>query len=100
MLDMTILNMTMLNMTEDAAHLTRTLAHRGSRPGRGGLRIILNPDTDSLSMGLAAAPEDADAVIARDGALLFVSVPAAERLQGRTLCAEITSTRSTFFLDP
>jgi Fe-S cluster assembly iron-binding protein IscA len=87
-------------MTEDAAHLARTLVHRGSLPERGGLRIILNPVTHSLSMGLAAAPERADAVIARDGAVLFVSAPAAERMQGRTLCAEITPTRSTFFLDP
>jgi hypothetical protein len=49
-------------------------------------------------MGLASAPKRNDAVIARDGALLFLSGPAAERLEGRTLCAEITSTRSVFFL--
>jgi hypothetical protein len=51
-------------------------------------------------MGLAVAPESADAVIARDGALLFLSPLAAERVQERTLCAEITPERSAFFLSP
>ena len=66
----------------------------------GGLRIAVNQVTRSLSMGLAAAPEDADAVIAREGVRLFLSAPAAERVRDRTLCAEITPTRSRFFLDP
>lgn len=88
----------MLMVTADAAQLARTLTDNGSTRRRGGLRIVLNPDTNSLSMGLASAPKRNDAVIARDGALLFLSGPAAERLEGRTLCAEISSTRSVFFL--
>lgn len=89
----------MLTMTQDAADLVRALAQRDSLPAGGGLRIVLNPTTHSLSMGWAAAPEHADAVIARDGALLFLSRPAERRTHGRTLCAEITSARSTFYLD-
>jgi hypothetical protein len=88
-----------LTMTQDAAQLVRTLAQGGGLPEGGGLRIVLNPSTHSLSMGLAAAPEHADAVIARDGALLFLSVPAEGRTHGRTLCADITPARSSFFLD-
>lgn len=89
----------MLKVTADAAQLARSLTDTDSTRRRGGLRIELNPDTNSLSMGLAPAPKRNDAVIAQNGALLFLSGPAAERLEGRTLCAEITSTRSVFFLE-
>ena len=89
----------MLTMTQDAAQLVRTLTHHGGLPDGGGLRIVLNPGTHSLSMGLAASPEHADTVISRDGALLFLSVPAEGRTHGRTLCADIAPARSSFFLD-
>jgi hypothetical protein len=88
-----------LTMTQDAADLVRALAQRDSLPAGGGLRMVLNPTTHSLSMGLAAGPEHADAVISRDGAWLFLSRPAERRTHGRTLCAEITPARSTFYLD-
>jgi len=51
-------------------------------------------------MGLAPAPEPADAVVAQDGAMLFLSQPAAQRLENLTLRAEISTTKSVFFLDP
>ena len=89
----------MLEVTDEAASLVRTLADRQSVPEGGGLRIVLNPETGSLSMGMAAAPDTSDAVVSRAGALLFLSPPAAQRTQGRRLCAEITDTRSLFFLD-
>jgi hypothetical protein len=88
-----------LTMTQDAADLVRTLAQRDSLPAGGGLRIVLNRTTDSLSMGLAAAPGARRSVIARHGALLFLSRSAERRTHGRTLCAEITPSRSTFHLD-
>jgi hypothetical protein len=91
---------TLIAMTEEAAHLVRTLSHHALLPERGGLRIVVNPMTRSLSMGLAAGPEHADAVIARDGALLFVCATAVERMHGRTLCAQLTPTGSAFFLEP
>jgi Fe-S cluster assembly iron-binding protein IscA len=88
----------MLTITEEAATLIRSLARHSSIPAAGGLRIVVNPATHSLSMGLAAEPERADAVIRRDGALLFVSARAAARLSNQTLCADIAATRPTFFL--
>lgn len=89
----------MLKITAEAACLTRSLVRDGRSPRHGGLRIVLNPVTHSLSMGLAPAPEPADAVVARDGALLFLSQSAAERLENLTLHAEISTTKSVFFLD-
>lgn len=88
----------MLQVTDDALRLVRILSDQVSLPEHGGLRIVLNPATNSLSMGLATAPEDADAIIDQGGARLFLSVPAAERMKDQTLCAEITSSRSMFFL--
>jgi len=90
----------MLKITREAACLTRRLVREGAYPRHGGLRIVLNPATHSLSMGLAPAPEPADAIVARDGAKLFLSQPAAQRLENLTLRAEISTTKSVFFLDP
>ncbi len=88
----------MFKITDEAAVLICRLARCGAIPDSGGLRIALNPTTHSLSMGLAAIPERADAVIRRHGALLFISAQAAERLSQQTLCADLTATRATFFL--
>ncbi len=85
-------------MTQDAARLVRTLPGHGGLPEGGGLRIVLSPGTHSLSMGLAAAQEHADAAVARDGALSFLSVPAEGRTHGHTHCADITPARSSFFV--
>ncbi len=88
----------MLKITEEAAVLICRLARYSAIPESGGLRIALNPATHSLSMGLAAIPERADAVICRDGALLFISAQAAERMSQHTLCADLTAAREAFFL--
>jgi len=88
----------MLRITEDAAILICRLARHGAIPESCGQRIELNPATRGLSMGLAAAPERADAIIRRDGALLFISAQAAERMAQQALCADLTATRASFFL--
>jgi Fe-S cluster assembly iron-binding protein IscA len=87
-----------LNMTKDAAELVQTLAHRGAVATDGGVRIVVNDRTSSLSMSLASSPEQADAVIAQGGARVFLSQPAARRMRNKTLCAEINSERSAFFI--
>jgi hypothetical protein len=50
-------------------------------------------------MSLAAKKATEDSEIATDGAHFFLSPSVAHRLTGRTLCAEITTARSVFFLD-
>ena len=88
----------MLTMTEDAATLVQTLTDRGALAKGGGVRIVINGETNSLSMSLAAGAEDTDAVVERGHALVFLSAPAAQRIQNATLCAEIDPRRSSFFL--
>jgi hypothetical protein len=64
-----------------------------------GLRIMVDPVNDSLSMGIATAPAPEDAVIIRDGTRVFLSRSAGRRLHRRTLRAELSANRSLFFLD-
>jgi len=89
----------MLTLTRDAATLVSTLRRDADLPNEAGLRIVVDPNHRSLSMGLARNPEPRDEVISSDGAHVFLSQPAAARLERRTLRAEITEERSLFFLD-
>jgi hypothetical protein len=89
----------MLRIAEDAATLVCALTNAADRSGRSGLRIIVDPVNNSLSMGIASGPALADAVVSRGGARVFLSPPAARRLHKRTLRAELSTDRSLFFLD-
>jgi Fe-S cluster assembly iron-binding protein IscA len=89
----------MLRITDEAATLVRTVTGRADRSPQAGLRIIVDPVNHSLSMGIAATPAPADAVVRRGAARVFMSPSAADRLDGRTLRAELSEERSLFFLD-
>ena len=90
----------MLTMTQDAATLVRTLTDRGALTAGGGVRIVVNGRTNSLSMSLVSSARNTDVVVGRGNALVFLSQPAAMRTQNKTLCAEINPQRSSFFLRP
>lgn len=89
----------MLTLTPDAATLVRTLTEDACLPINAGMRIVIHPRHRSLSMRLAHKPEPHDEVVTVDGARVFLSQPAAGRLDKRTLRAEITDKRSAFYLD-
>jgi Fe-S cluster assembly iron-binding protein IscA len=89
----------MLSLTKHAAALARTLTKRADTSPGAGLRIIVDPVHDSLSMAIASAPASADVIVAKDNARVFLSPSAAHRLRDRTMRAEITEDRSVFFLD-
>ena len=89
----------MLSISNDAARLVRTLAQDADLPDAGGMRIVIDPEHRSLSMGLARNPEPRDEVINVNGANVFLSPPASRRLERGTLKAAITEHRSQFFLD-
>jgi hypothetical protein len=88
-----------LTFTADAAILVRRLIDATDLPDGSGMRIIVHPVHDSLSMDLAAFPHPEDALIATDGARLFLTGAASDRLRGSTLRAEISARRTAFFLD-
>lgn len=90
----------MLRITRTAAHLVRTLVeHDEAIPETGGLRIATDPRSHALSMALAPSAMATDVVVADHGVRLFLSPVAAERLNERTLNAEVTVERSAFFLN-
>ena len=89
-----------LTMSADAATLISALVGERSLPVSAGLRIVLSAKTNSLSMRIAGVPEREDLVISRAGARVFLCTSAAQRVAGRTLCAQIVPERPAFFLDP
>lgn len=89
----------MLTITPEAATLIGSLAERAQLPEQGGLRIAEDSAHHSLAMGLAPAPDQAEAVVVGHGARVFLPEPVAQRLDTRVLRAELSPGRSLFFLD-
>lgn len=88
----------MLSISQDAATLVRTLTRDADLPDDAGVRIIIDPTHHSLSMDLARNPEPRDAIVTAHGAHVFLTQPVVERLERRTLRAEVTEARSLFFI--
>ena len=88
----------MLTVTKDAATLIRALSQKAGAPGRSGLRIVIDPLHNSLSMSLAACAAPGDKVVASGDTQVYLSSAASQRLSTRTLHADTTATRSSFFL--
>lgn len=88
----------MLIVTKDAATLIRALSEKAGAPSRSGLRIVIDPLHNSLSMSLAACAAPGDKVVASGETQVFLSSDASRRLATRTLHANTTATRSSFFL--
>lgn len=88
----------MLIVSPEAAALVRHLVANADLPDGAGVRIVIDGQHHSLSMGLARQPEPRDEVISSGGALVFLSQPATGRLDCRTLEAEVTGLRSVFYL--
>ena len=88
----------MLTVSPEAAALVRHLVATAELPDGSGIRIVIDGQHHSLSMGLAPGPEPHDEVISSGGARVFLSRPANGRLGSRTLEAEVTDLRSVFYL--
>ena len=89
----------MLVISDEAAQLVHALTGAADLPEQAGLRIVIDPTHNSLSMALATQPEPADIVVTSQGAHVFLTASASRRLQRRTLMADLTVSRTMFFLD-
>ena len=89
----------MFRISDEAARLVHALTGAADLPEPAGLRIVIDPTHNSLSMALATEPQPSDIVVASHGARVFLTASASQRLQRRTLRAELTSSRTLFFLD-
>ena len=88
----------MVNLSDDAAGLIRSLVADSHLPDSAGLRLGTDDDTHSLAMQLAEAPLADDLVLEHEGASLFVSPRAAQRTDDQTLHAQ-QEPRPAFFID-
>lgn len=88
----------MLTVTKEAAALIQALSRKAGATSRSGLRIVIDPVHDSLSMSLADGATSGEAVVASGGTRVFLSAAASQRLTTRVLRADTTATRSSFFL--
>lgn len=89
----------MLVVTSHAAQLVRHLVNEADLPYGSGMRIVVDPVHQSLSMSLASAPQPRDTVVTADEAHVFLTRSVSERLSGSTLRAQIAPTRQAFFLE-
>jgi Fe-S cluster assembly iron-binding protein IscA len=77
----------MVTVTDTARTEIRNLTAQPEVPDGGGLRIATDQSTGSLTLSLAAAPVEGDAVLDDDGARLFLDSEATVVLDGKALDA-------------
>lgn len=87
-----------VNLSNDAAGLIRSLVSDSDLPESAGLRLGTDDDTHALAMNLVTEPGQDDLVVEHQAASLFVSPLAASRLQDQTLQAQVEP-RPAFFVD-
>ncbi len=88
----------MVDLSDQAAGLIRTLVADSHLPDSAGLRLGTDDDKHSLAMKLEEAPLADDLVLEHEGASLFVSPLAAARVEDQTLHAQVRP-RPAFFVD-
>ncbi|GAC1445052.1 MAG: hypothetical protein NVSMB55_23860 [Mycobacteriales bacterium] len=88
----------MINLTEQAASMIRHLLDDADLADGAGLRIAQRDDHTALAMGLCDQPHAQDVVVVEHQATVFVGPIAARRIQGQTLDATLTESRSSFYL--
>jgi Fe-S cluster assembly iron-binding protein IscA len=88
----------MVNLSNDAAELIRSLVSDSDLPESAGLRLGTDDASHALAMNLAAVPREDDVVVEHEGAAMWVSPGAAARLEDQTLHAQLEP-RPAFFVE-
>lgn len=88
----------MVNISNDAAGLIKSLVSDSDLPESAGLRLGTDDNTHALAMNLETEPRKDDVVVKHKGAALYVSPLAGARLLDQTLRAQLAP-RPAFFLD-
>lgn len=88
----------MLTLTENAAHVVKTITAQTTEGTDAGLRIS-GQETDPSSFGLnpAEAPEPGDEVVEDHGARIFLDESAASALGNEVLDAQVDSSGGVQF---
>jgi Fe-S cluster assembly iron-binding protein IscA len=89
-------NPTVITLTDNAASQIRNLVAQPDIPDEGGVRIASSTD-GALTLSVAPAPFDGDAVVDEDGARVFLEPEADQLLDGRRLDAGVDNEGSVRF---
>jgi iron-sulfur cluster assembly protein len=88
-----------LAISHGAAEVIRQLVASGQMPENGGIRISAEPIDDesmTLDLSLAPSPDPGDAIVAQEGAHVFVEQAVEPLLDDKTLDAAVQADKVTF----
>ncbi|MGO1975332.1 MAG: Fe-S cluster assembly protein HesB [Propionibacteriaceae bacterium] len=82
----------MLNLTENASTIVKTITEQSTGTDEGGLRITTDTTQEgAFSVAAVESPEPGDAVVDSDGAHVFLEESAATVLDDKVLDAQVDS---------
>ena len=79
----------MLDLTDNATSVIRSIAERPESPDDAGLRVAAGGESDRLTVAAADGPQEGDQVVEKEGARVFLDQQAAEILDDRVLDAQV-----------
>jgi len=88
----------MLNVTQHAATMIRTLLKQTHASTSTGLRIAQRDDHPALAMTLTDQPGPYDVVLVEHDVSVYLGPAAADRIHDQTLDADTTQTKAAFYL--
>jgi iron-sulfur cluster assembly protein len=89
----------MLDLTENATSMIRSIAERPESPDDAGLRVAVGGEsTDRLTVAAADGPQEGDQVVEKEGARVFLDPQAAEILDDKVLDAQVGDEGGVEFL--
>jgi iron-sulfur cluster assembly protein len=89
----------MLDLTENATSVIRSIAERPELPDDAGLRVTGGGESSGhLTVATAGGPEEGDQVIEKEGARVFLDPQAADVLDDKILDAQVGDQGNVEFL--
>ena len=87
----------MLDLTENATSMIRTIAERPELPEDAGLRVA-GAGGGQLTVAAVGGPEDGDQIVEKEGARVFLDPQAAMVLDDKVLDAQVGEGGNVEFL--
>jgi Fe-S cluster assembly iron-binding protein IscA len=89
----------MLDLTDSATSVIRSIAERPESPDDAGLRVTAGGEnTGRLAVAAAAGPQEGDQVVEKEGARVFLDPQAAVILDDKVLDAQVGDEGGVEFL--
>ncbi|HKA85172.1 MAG TPA: hypothetical protein VKD21_14965 [Acidimicrobiales bacterium] len=89
----------MLDLTDNAASVIRSIAERPESPDDAGLRVAAGGEgSGRLTVAAASGPQEGDHVVEKEGARVFLDPQAAEILDDKVLDAQVGNEGGVEFL--